>query len=59
MSILIFLGMITDLYIDKHKYSGINVKNRVPQLLEVLEKQNFNLLVDFFETPTSATSRNY
>jgi len=48
--------MITDLYIDKHKYSGINVKNRIPLLLDVLERQDFNSLVDFFETPAMVGS---
>ncbi|CAG7829503.1 unnamed protein product [Allacma fusca] len=44
-------GMITDLYIDKYKYNGINVKSRVPQLMEVLDRQDFELLVDFFQAP--------
>jgi Bardet-Biedl syndrome 7 protein len=43
--------MITDLYIDKHKYNGVNVKARVPQLMEVLDKQNFDLLTEFFQAP--------
>ena len=43
--------MITDLYIDKYKYNGVNVKSRVPRLMEVLEKQDFNALVDFFHAP--------
>jgi hypothetical protein len=46
-----YLGMITDLYIDKHKYNGVNVKNRVPLLMEVLDKQDFDALVDFFQSP--------
>lgn len=43
--------MITDLYIDKHKYNGVNVKSRVPHLMEVLDRQDFDLLVDFFQAP--------
>jgi Bardet-Biedl syndrome 7 protein len=52
MIILFFVsGMITDLYIDKHKYNGVNVKSRVPQLVDVLEKHNFDELIDFFQAP--------
>ncbi len=40
--------MITDLYIDQHKFKGQNVKGRVPQLLDILDKYNFQDLVDFF-----------
>ena len=29
--------MITDLYIDKFKFNGQNVKNKVPQLIEKLD----------------------
>ncbi|ODM95967.1 Bardet-Biedl syndrome 7 protein [Orchesella cincta] len=47
-------GMITDLYIDKHKYNGINVKSKVPMLMEVLDRHDFNVLVDFFQTPAHA-----
>lgn len=45
--------MITDLYIDKHKYNGVNVKSRVPLLVEVLDRHDFDLLVDFFQAPTT------
>ena len=50
--------MITDLYIDKHKYNGINVKSRVPQLMEVLDRQDFDLLVDFFQAPVHLSREN-
>jgi len=42
-------GMITDLYIDKFKFKGMNVKNKVPNLLEVLDNYDLQNLVDFFE----------
>ncbi|KAJ7357670.1 Bardet-Biedl syndrome 7 protein [Desmophyllum pertusum] len=42
-------GMITDLYIDKFKFKGMNVKNKVPILLEVLDNYDLQNLVDFFE----------
>ncbi|XP_061189104.1 Bardet-Biedl syndrome 7 protein homolog isoform X3 [Saccostrea echinata] len=43
-------GMITDLYIDKFKFKGQNVKGRVPALLEVLDNYDLQTLVQFFET---------
>ncbi|KAL5012626.1 hypothetical protein ScPMuIL_011177 [Solemya velum] len=42
-------GMITDLYIDKFKFKGQNVKTRVPSLLEVLDNYDLQSLVQFFE----------
>ncbi|XP_015773927.1 PREDICTED: Bardet-Biedl syndrome 7 protein homolog [Acropora digitifera] len=42
-------GMITDLYIDKFKFKGMNVKSKVPILLEVLDNYDLQNLVDFFD----------
>nr|XP_045592027.1 Bardet-Biedl syndrome 7 protein homolog isoform X1 [Procambarus clarkii]XP_045592028.1 Bardet-Biedl syndrome 7 protein homolog isoform X1 [Procambarus clarkii] len=45
-------GMITDLYIDKYKFKGINVKSRVPQLLEILDNYgslSIQHLINFFQ----------
>lgn len=42
-------GMITDLYIDKFKFKGQNVRQKVPALLEVLDNYDFNILCQFFE----------
>lgn len=42
-------GMITDLYIDKFKFKGMNVKSKVPILLEVLDNYDLQNLVEFFE----------
>ncbi len=42
-------GMITDLFIDQHKFKGQNVKGRVPQLLDVLDKYNLQALINFFQ----------
>jgi Bardet-Biedl syndrome 7 protein len=50
--------MITDLYIDKYKYNGINVKNRVPLLMDILDKQDFDALVDFFQAPLHEDTAN-
>ncbi|KAF4519730.1 hypothetical protein B566_EDAN014257 [Ephemera danica] len=42
--------MVTDLYMDIHKFHGNNVKSRVPQLLEILNKySDVRTLIDFFE----------
>ncbi|XP_043223062.1 Bardet-Biedl syndrome 7 protein homolog isoform X2 [Amphibalanus amphitrite] len=56
-------GMITDLYIDKHKFQGVNVKSKVPQLLDILYNYDLGKLLAFFtqgsrqtHTPTSAPS---
>ncbi|XP_070553841.1 BBSome complex member BBS7-like isoform X2 [Ptychodera flava] len=43
-------GMITDLFIDKFKFKGTNVKTKVPQLLEVLDNYDLQSLISFFET---------
>ena len=42
--------MITDLFIDKFKFKGQNVKSKVPMLLEVLDNYDLNNLVEFFQT---------
>ncbi|GFO27542.1 Bardet-Biedl syndrome 7 protein homolog, partial [Plakobranchus ocellatus] len=42
-------GMITDLYIDKFKFKGQNVKGKVPALLEVLDNYDLSSLINFFE----------
>ncbi|KAF6035121.1 BBS7 [Bugula neritina] len=40
-------GMITDLFIDKFKFKGVNVKSKVPQLLEILDNYNMENLKHF------------
>lgn len=42
-------GMITDLYIDRHKFKGLNVKNKVPQLINILDNYDLNNLMEFFQ----------
>ncbi|XP_047143361.1 Bardet-Biedl syndrome 7 protein homolog [Hydra vulgaris] len=42
-------GMITDLYIDRHKFKGVNVKNKVAQLIEVLDSYDLDTLIQFFQ----------
>ncbi|XP_022086868.1 Bardet-Biedl syndrome 7 protein homolog [Acanthaster planci] len=46
-------GMITDLFIDKFKFKGTNVKTKVPQLLEVLDNYELQNLIDFFNSAGS------
>lgn len=43
-------GMVTDLFIDKNKFKGINFKNKIPTLLEILDNDNYSYekLYDFF-----------
>ena len=41
--------MITDLFIDKFKFKGQNVKSKVPLLLEVLDNYDLNSLIEFFQ----------
>ncbi|TRY73217.1 hypothetical protein TCAL_01950 [Tigriopus californicus] len=43
-------GMITDLFIDQHKFKGQNVKSKVGQLLDILDKYNLEALIEFFKT---------
>ncbi|XP_077135152.1 BBSome complex member BBS7 isoform X1 [Ranitomeya variabilis] len=42
-------GMITDLFIDKFKFKGTNVKSKVPLLLEILDNYDQNALMTFFD----------
>ncbi|XP_059121224.1 Bardet-Biedl syndrome 7 protein isoform X3 [Peromyscus eremicus] len=42
-------GMITDLFIDKFKFKGTNVKTKVPVLLEILDSYDQNALISFFD----------
>lgn len=42
-------GMITDLFIDKFKFKGTNVKTKVPLLLEILDGCDQDGLIAFFD----------
>lgn len=42
------LGIITDLYVDYFKLKAINVKSKVPKLIEILDHYNFDRLITFF-----------
>ena len=41
--------MITDLFIDQHKFKGQNVKSKAPQLLDILDKYSLPALTAFFQ----------
>uniref|UniRef100_A0A6Q2YKU6 Bardet-Biedl syndrome 7 protein homolog n=2 Tax=Esox lucius TaxID=8010 RepID=A0A6Q2YKU6_ESOLU len=41
-------GMITDLFIDKFKFKGQNVKTKVSLLLEILDNYDLDSLMNFF-----------
>ncbi len=40
--------MITDLFIDKFKFKGQNVKTKVSQLLAILNNYELDSLMEFF-----------
>lgn len=42
-------GMITDLYIDVYKFKGVNVKTKVPGLLQILNNYDLATLINFFQ----------
>lgn len=41
-------GIMTDLYIDKHKFKGINVKSKIEQLSELLKNFHFDEIIKFY-----------
>lgn len=43
-------GMVTDLFIDRHKFKGQNVKNKVAQLINILDNYDLNSLIEFFQS---------
>ncbi len=44
----VLAGMITDLFIDKFKFKGQNVKTKVSQLLAILNNYELDSLMEFF-----------
>lgn len=46
-------GLVTDCYIDRFKLKGINVKTKVPQLLQLLNNYNYEHLVMFLNESNS------
>ncbi len=46
-------GIVTDLYIDRHKFLGLSMKHRIPQLLQILADYNTASLISFFRSSNS------
>lgn len=42
-------ALVTDLYMDRASFKGQNVKDKVPNLLELLDNCDLESLLDFFE----------
>lgn len=42
------IGILTDFYIDKNKFKGINVKSKLEPLLEALSSKNLDTLFEIF-----------
>lgn len=42
-------GVLTDLYVDWFKLKGLDVKQKIPQLLNMLDKYDFKELMAFFD----------
>ena len=42
-------GIVTDLFVDKHKLQGRSAQSKVPQLLEILENYSFDKLIAAFK----------
>lgn len=42
-------GVLTDLYVDWFKLKGLDVKQKIPDLLTLLEKYDYEELMQFFE----------
>jgi hypothetical protein len=43
-------GIVTDLFLDKHKLRGRRAQAQVPKLMEVLNHYNYNALVTAFRS---------
>uniref|UniRef100_A0A336LLY4 CSON007521 protein n=1 Tax=Culicoides sonorensis TaxID=179676 RepID=A0A336LLY4_CULSO len=41
-------GFLTDLYIDRFKFKGINVKTKIPILIKLLEEYQYDTIIEFF-----------
>ncbi|KFB50077.1 AGAP011899-PA-like protein [Anopheles sinensis] len=51
-------GILTDLYIDKFKFKGVNVKTKLPQLIELLDNYNYDQLVQFYSVAKATDEEN-
>lgn len=44
-------GLVTDLFVDKHKFRGRDVQHKIPALVSLLQRYNFEEVCRFFEEP--------
>lgn len=45
-------GIVIDLFIDKFKFKGINVKHKLERLVKILDNYDFDSLLDYFHIST-------
>ncbi|GMI26897.1 hypothetical protein TeGR_g14836, partial [Tetraparma gracilis] len=43
-------GIITDLFVDRHKLSGMDVRHHIPQLQGLINDGDFNALLNMFKS---------
>lgn len=51
-------GIVIDLFIDKFKFKGINVKHKLEHLVEILDNYDFDSLLDYFNISTDVKHDN-
>ena len=44
-------GIVTDLFVDMHKFKGRDVKHKIPQLMQLLEHYDHDQVVSFITNP--------
>ena len=44
-------GIVTDLFVDVHKFRGQQVTHKMPELIGLLRNYDFDALVAFFASP--------
>lgn len=41
-------GLLTDCFIDRFKFKGMNVKSKIPDLVKHIQSYNYGTLVEYF-----------
>ena len=44
-------GIITDQYVDMHKFRGRDAKRHIPALMQILDRYDLERVKEFFEIP--------
>ena len=44
-------GIVTDLYVDMHKFQGHDVKSKIPSLMKLLQSYDYDKVIGFFNAP--------